>query len=289
VGKIREGALSARVFDAFNRMILRRASRVVALDRFMAARVNRKFDVSDKLEIMPPWPHEDALEAGPEGPNPFRIRHGLDGKFVVMYSGNHSPANPIDTVIRAAERLRDRSDIVFMFVGGGLGKKAVEEAIAGGARNIVSLPYQPMSELRYSLPAADVHVVTIGDGVVGIVHPCKVYGAMAVARPVLFVGPSPSHVSDLVEAHRIGRRVAHGDVDGAVEAILELVGAGPERLRSMGERARAAVEEGLGKAALCGRFCDVLEGSDRTREAQPAAVGASADGASGESWGSPWS
>ena len=68
----------------------------------------------------------------------------------------------------------------------------------------MSLPYQPIAELKYSLTAADVHVVSLGEGMVGIIHPCKVYGAMTAGRPILFLGPRPSHVSDLLEAARPG-------------------------------------------------------------------------------------
>ncbi|MFG0285667.1 MAG: glycosyltransferase family 4 protein [Phycisphaerales bacterium JB039] len=275
MGKARAGSAPVRALDTLNRMILRRASEVVALDRFMADRLHRKRDVTDKLSIMPPWPHEDALEVVEHEHNPFRARHGLDGKFVIMYSGNHSPANPLDTLLAAAERLRDRKDIVFMFVGGGLAKREVDAAVAAGAPNIVSLPYQPMSELRYSLSAADCHVVTLGDDVVGMVHPCKVYGAMAVARPVLFFGPHPSHVSDLIDAHQIGAQVSHGDVDGAVRAIEAMCAAAPEARRAMGERAREAVRRSLSKNALCGRFCDVVEGR-RAASAAPAAPEAAA-------------
>jgi len=46
-----------------------------------------------------------------------------------------------------------------------------------------------------------------------------------VARPVLFFGPSPSHIADLLEQHQFGLHVAHGDVGGALRAI--------EQLRSM--------------------------------------------------------
>src|SRR5439155_2433474 len=43
----------------------------------------------------------------------------LDDKFVVMYSGNHSPCHPLDTLLEAARRLEKERDIVFCFVGGG--------------------------------------------------------------------------------------------------------------------------------------------------------------------------
>ena len=62
LGVVRERSLMARVFDRLNRLVLRRASDVVVLDRFMAERVNRKLDVQPKLTIIPPCPHEDHLE-----------------------------------------------------------------------------------------------------------------------------------------------------------------------------------------------------------------------------------
>ena len=259
MGKVSERSLSARTLNAFNRLILGRSKSVIALDRFMAQRVNSKRDVSAKLEVMPPWPHEDAMDAIEHADNPFRTKHNLNGKFVVMYSGNHSPANPISTVVEAAERLKDRTDIVFMFIGGGLEKQKVEAAIERGATNIVSLPYQPMSELKYSLSAADAHVVTLGDAVVGMVHPCKVYGAMAAARPILFVGPAPSHVSELIDEYKIGWRVEHGDAEGAAGVIRRMADAPESDRRDMGQRATEAIRSGLSKRALCGRFCDVIE------------------------------
>ncbi len=247
---------AVRLFDRLNRRVLAHARAVIVLDRFMAERVLAKRDVRDKLAVLPPWPHEDHVGPTPRGDNPFRREHGLDGKFVVMYSGNHGPSNPLTTVLQAALRLRDDPRLAFVFIGGGIGKPEVD-AVAGPT--ILSLPYQPLDRLRYSLSAADVHLVTMGDDVVGIVHPCKVYGAMAAARPVLFVGPAQSHVGDLLAREEIGWRVAHGDVDGLVALLRELVERDGESLADMGRRARSAVQQGLSKTELCGRLCDVLE------------------------------
>ncbi len=271
LGKIKERSLPARVFEWINRRILSRARAVVALDRFMAERVLKKRDIRSKLEIMPPWPHDDLLEIVAHEGNPFREKHGLQGKFVVMYSGNHGPSNPIHTAIEGAKRLRHRPDIVFMFIGGGIQKKDVEAAIAAGATNIVSMPYQPLDQIKYSLSAADVHLVTVGNEIVGIVHPCKVYGAMAVARPVLLLGPSPSHVADLLEKHGIGWQASHGDVDGFVR-MVETAAATPRAEReAMGRTAKHVVDHELGMSVLCRRFGDVVEwGVGNAPEASPA-------------------
>jgi glycosyltransferase involved in cell wall biosynthesis len=243
-----------------NKFILDRTKLIVALDRFMAERLLKRGDYADKLVVMPPWPHEEALDSVPHDTNPFRKQHNLDGKFVIMYSGNHSPANPLKTLLDAAVRLKHRKDLIFMFVGGGLGKKEVEQYKKDhGLDNVVSLPYQPLESLRWSLSSADAHVVSLGDNMVGIIHPCKIYGSMTVARPILFFGPKPSHVSDLLDVHGFGQHISHGDTDAAIRAIETLAATPPETLARMGNTAQRVMAQSLTQSALCGKFCDHLE------------------------------
>jgi glycosyltransferase involved in cell wall biosynthesis len=94
---------------------------------------------------------------------------------------------------------------------------------------------------------------------VGIVHPSKVYGALAVGRPVLLLGPEECHVAELIGEHDIGWRVSHGDVDGAERLLRRIARTPPAELAANGARGRALVSSRLSKAALCGRFCDVVE------------------------------
>lgn len=262
MGKIKAHSIPARVLEFANRLILKNAALVVALDRFMESRLmTRVKHLGKKLLVMPPWPHESHLEPLAHADNPFRARHGLGpDKFVIMYSGNHSPANPLRTLLEATRKFKDHPRVRFFFIGGGLGKKEVE----GFARdermsNIVCLPYQPLADLRYSLSAADVHVVSLGDDMVGIVHPCKIYGAMTVGRPILFLGPRPSHVADILEETSIGRHVAHGDVDAAVEAIQWFLDAHAVVLARMGNTAQQILTQRFTQDYLCNKFCDALE------------------------------
>lgn len=260
LGKTQEDSVPSKVFNYLNRMILRRAQDVIALDRFMAARINRKMDVSRKMTILPPWPHEDHLEIVPHDKNPFREQHGLQGKTVIMYSGNHGFSTPVTTILQAALQLQDREDIVFMFIGGGVGKKEVEETIANHKpKNIRSLPYQPLDQIKYSLSAADVHVVTVGNDVVGIVHPCKIYGAMALARPILLVAPDPCHASELLAGQKIGWHIGHGDVEQCAAICRHIADTDRGELAARGWRGAQVIRERLNKELLCGAVCDVFE------------------------------
>jgi colanic acid biosynthesis glycosyl transferase WcaI len=260
MGKIGPRSLAARVLEGVNRFILRYTDVVIALDRFMVDRLAARDIDRSKMITVPPWSHDRHMKPPPDpAKNPFRLRHGLTGRFVVMYSGNHSPANPLRTLLEAAVRLRDDDSLRFVFIGGGLGKKEVEQTIREKElKNALSLPYQPLEELGNSLGAADVHIVSLGDNMVGIIHPCKIYGAMAVARPILYLGPRPSHVSDILDEHPVGWHVSHGDVDGCVGAILAAKQSSPQDLERMGAAARRILRNQLAQAMLCDRLCDVL-------------------------------
>lgn len=260
------GGLPARsapvvALDAINRRVLRRASRVVALDRFMADRLCQKHDVRDKLSIIPPWPLIDVRASdGGRGQNGFRVRHGFGDARVLMYSGNLSPVHPVGTLLEALTALRDEPRLRVVFVGGGAGRAEIERfKREQRLDNVLTLPYQPLASLRESLSAADVHLVAMGEAMVGVVHPCKVYGAMAAGRPILSLGPERSHIADLVITETIGWHVRHGDVVGMANALREIVTCEPAMLERKGQRAARTIEQRLSRESLRDRFCDLFE------------------------------
>ena len=102
--------------------------------------------------------------------------------------------------MQAAERLQGEASIVFCFVGGGSEFKRVQRWAETGRRtNVLCLPYQPLAQLSASLSAADAHVVVMGDAMLGLVHPCKIYNILTVGAPVIYLGPEPSHVTEILE------------------------------------------------------------------------------------------
>jgi colanic acid biosynthesis glycosyl transferase WcaI len=230
-GWLRPESLAARVLEGMSRFSLRNAKKVIALDRFMRDRIVAKGIAPGKVAVIPPWSHDTEVKWDSEGRERFRRAHGLDEKFVVMYSGNHSPVHPLDTLLAAARQLASDPGIVFCFIGGGSEWRKLKETVESPASqgltnsNIVCLPYQPLDQLAGSLSAADLHVVVMGDAMVGLVHPCKVYNILNVAAPVLYIGPRPSHLSEMLDEldhEHPCAAVAHGEVDRAVQAIERL-------------------------------------------------------------------
>jgi len=222
-GWLKETSLTSRLLSRMLLFSLKQADRIVALDRFMKERIESKGISGLKIEVVPPWAHDDRVYFDSDGRNAFRARHGLSDKFVVMYSGNHSPCHPLDTVLKVADQLSHRSDLVFCFIGGGSEFHKVKEyARKKALTNIICLPYQPIEKLAASLSAADLHLVVMGEPFVGIVHPCKIYNVLATNRRFLYIGPSESSITDLISqlpGSSLAGQVSHGDVEGAIEQI----------------------------------------------------------------------
>src|SRR6202163_2808097 len=155
-GWLRAKSPGARLLSRMLLHSLRRADRIVALDRFMKERIQAKGVAAEKVMVVPPWSHDDCVMFDQAGREEFRSNYKLSDKFVVMYSGNHSPCHPLETLLEAAERLAENEDIAFCFVGGGSEfGKVKERARSRGLHNVVCVPYQPLEELAGSLSAAD--------------------------------------------------------------------------------------------------------------------------------------
>jgi glycosyltransferase involved in cell wall biosynthesis len=135
----------------------------------------------------------------------------------------------------------------------------VEKAIRNGAPNILSLPYQSFDNLGESLASADLHLVVMGDAMIGIVHPSKIYSAMAVGRPILAVAPDYSYISEVMEKQTIGFRFRHGDVTGVVQGILTLADMEEMERKRLGENAARLAQDQYGQALLRNRFLNMLE------------------------------
>ena len=225
VGWLQEHGTLTYILEAMSRWSLRQADWAIVLDDYMRERVCAKGIDPDKIVTVPIWMHAE-VRFDRQGRERFRREHGLADKFVVMYSGNHTPCHPLDTLVEAAALLRDDPRIHFCFVGGGIEwRKLRDRAQAESWPNATFLGYQPFDALSASLSAADVQVVAMGDAFVGIVHPCKVYNFLAVERPFVFIGPARGHVPDLIHEaglDRLAVSVRHGESRILAEELRHL-------------------------------------------------------------------
>lgn len=265
-GWLKEKSITTQLLKRMMNYSLRRAEKVVVLDRFAKDRMRDKGVAGERIAVLPPWSHSDLVSYSSYGRQEFRNTHGLDGKFVVMYSGNHSPCHPLDTLLEAALTLRDRSNVVFCFVGGGSEQQKVRRfAEQHQLASIKCLPYQTLDGLSASLSAADLHVVVMGDPFVGIIHPCKVYNIMAIGSPMLYIGPAESHVTDLAPQFNGQLLTAkHNEHDTVVSHIIRASLSSSERRQQQSNN-----KSPYSKEVLLPQLCAIVESGGKEIHALP--------------------
>ena len=246
------GSLVARLRD----WSLRMASLNVVVGNTMAARLTALGIAKDRIEVVPNWADDDMITPLPHVMNELRERWGLHDKFVVGYSGNLGRAHEFETIMGAAERLRDDPRIVFLFIGSGyqLGELKAQVHTKGHFR---FLPYQPRQLLRQSLAVADVHWLSLRPSLEGLIVPSKFYGIAAAGRPIIAVTAADGEIARLVHEHNCGTVVTPGDADGLATAIAALA-QDNARIASMGANARAMLEANFTRDMAFQRWRAVL-------------------------------
>lgn len=213
---------------------------VVAIGGCMAERLAALGVPPERIATIANWA-PPALRPDPAAAAAFRAAHGLNGRVVAMYSGNFGRAHPFGAVLGAAAQLRDRRpDLLLMMIGDGPKREALRQAAEERAlTNLRFLEMQPEALLSGSLGAADLHLVTQHAAAEGLMVPCKLYGALAVGRPCLFLGPERGEAGRLLRSSGAG--LVLGPEDGAgLAGALERLAEAPAERQAMAERALAA-------------------------------------------------
>ena len=245
LGTLRPGSPATKALEWISTQVLKRSDRIVVLSETMRQCIAAKVGDAraSRLDVIHNWADGTAIRPLTEPSNPFALAHNLGESFVVLFSGNLGRVNEFSTVLEAARLLRDRTDIVFLFVGEGAKQDEIEDfRRKHGLDNVKLLPYQPRHLLRYSLAAGHAHLVTLTVGLEGLSVPSKTYAIMAAGRPLLFVGDSQSDVARLITQNRCGAVVASGDTLGLAEVIKTW---SSQRLtvEDLGSAARALFEQ----------------------------------------------
>jgi len=227
-----------RIWEKLHRWALCRATRVIVLGEDMRTRVvakgvepSRVLIVRDGTDILPPLPTPD-----PEVVSAIRG----NSSFVLVHAGNLGFYGAWNTLVTAA-RLLAGDGVGLVFVGDGAQRSQIEAA-AEGSGNIRFLEFFPASKIPSVLAAADAHVLTVKRGLEGVVVPSKMYGILAAGKPIVAVAPKETDAVSL--GIQRGFAVAAdpdrpGEVVNAVRALVS----DPNKLKAMGEAARAAAPD----------------------------------------------
>jgi glycosyltransferase involved in cell wall biosynthesis len=279
LGKLRPGPLAwfLRWATQFG---LRHADRVVVLGEDMRRRVLDRGIPSEKIVIIPNW--VDVGIVRPLcGDNRLHKEWGLDGRFVVMYSGNLGLSQNLEQILLAARELRDESErcgespekgdcpsedkgtvpffraslpVHFLFVGEGAAKARLEARAAEWSLDNVSFrPYQPKEALSESLGVADVHLIPLQKGLAGCIVPSKLYGILAAGKPYVAAVDADSEVARITTEEKTGLVIPPDSTNELVAAVRWCL-AHRDELAAMGEKGRQVAAANFDRSIATANF-----------------------------------
>ena len=255
-GSVVEPGLLTRIWETLHRWALRHVTRVILLGEDMRARIIAKGVPAERVAVV-----RDGAEISASGaahrPIDKEVTRAIRGdfRFVLLHAGNLGFYGAWDTLLKAASSLSE-DGVGLVFVGDGA-QRAQLQALAVSLRNVRFLPFFPASKVQSVLAAADAHVVTIKRGLEGIVVPSKMYGILAAGKPMVGVASPETDVAMLCKQIGCGVVCDPDRPDEMVAVVRELAG-DRERLRKMGEAARAAAPN-YDKTVEAHKFMRILE------------------------------
>lgn len=255
---------AATALAALRNNTLRAAAANVVPGGLMAEKIATLGVPQERIQIIPNWCNDEEIRPLAHERNSLRQAWNLGDKFVFGYSGNLGRVHQFETVLRAAEILRDEPQFFFLVIGGGSRYGEFQRAVAarslGGS--FLFLPYQEQRTLAQSLGACNAHWVSLNPSLEGLVVPSKFYGIAAAGRPIIAIGARDGELARLVEQHGCGVIIEPGDAAPLVAALRRL--AGDEQARAdMGAQARKMLDAHFTRQQAFERWERLLEGVEQ--------------------------
>src|SRR6516165_7510553 len=265
----------AAILTALRNRSLRQADATVVVGDLMARKVESLGAPAARVHVISNWCNDEVIRPVAQSENPLRQSWGLVGEFVLGYSGNLGRAHEFQTVLAAAERLRDEPHFIFLMIGGGKRFEELARAVKRQdlARSFRFIPYQEQKMLSHSLAVADAHWLSLNPKLEGLIVPSKFYGIAAVGKPIIVIGDKYGEIARLVQQHGCGIVVAPGDVGALVDVLRRLSNA-PETISELGHRARAMLDRHFTRQQALQRWSGLVDRLDKSsapeRQLQPA-------------------
>jgi colanic acid biosynthesis glycosyl transferase WcaI len=248
VGAAREGSLSIRLLRLIERWMYRSADVVTCTTRAFEDTVAERGVGVEKRRLLPNGADVELFRPLPRE-NPVAAEYPFGDRFVVMYSGLLGIKHGLETILDAAELLREHEDVAFFIRGEGPRRQALEDRVAElGLENVLFGGELPIEEVPQLLARADVCVTNLlPDPYLEKIVSVKVFEYLACEKPV--VGALRGEGARVLEESGGGITVAPGDAQAMAAAILELRD-DPERREALGKAGRRYVEEHYSRAVI---------------------------------------
>jgi colanic acid biosynthesis glycosyl transferase WcaI len=185
---------------------LHSGNKIITISREMKNCISSDFNVPENnIHIIENWADTDTLHPIEKQLNWFIKNNNFKNKFIVMYSGRFGITQNFSLIIKCAEKMRDKEDVIFLLIGDGVRKNTIKKIVSEkNLLNIKILPYQTEKKLLYSLSAADVALILYNQKSIKGFSPSKVFNFMACGVPIITNIDKDSEIGRIIKKSGAG-------------------------------------------------------------------------------------
>lgn len=252
--------LLIKILEAIEMFLYRRAALVVTVTESFRDTLIKRGIPGNKIVTVTNGADIELFQPSGNGNHPreeIRQEYGLENKFTVMYLGAHGISHSLETVVRAADILRDETGVCFLLVGEGAEKsKLVELKQQLNLQNLMMLPGQPKARVPGFYQAADVCLVMLRDVPLFTTFiPSKMFEIMAAARPI--IGAVKGESEEILE--RSGNAVViEQENPASLAAAVKQLQSDPELRAQMAAQGRDFVIKNYSRESLAEKYMKAL-------------------------------
>jgi glycosyltransferase involved in cell wall biosynthesis len=245
-----------KLLFGLEKLIYKNASALIAVSNGMAEGVREVAGQNKTVHVVPNSSDLNLFSPDIDGREIRRDRN-WNNKLVLIHAGAMGKVNRLDFVINAALKLKEHHDILFVLLGRGSQKDALENSIRDfGLTNVEIISAIPKTQLPVYLAAADVALV-IGSLKIHEKQASanKFYDGLAAGKPMLlnYYGWQ----GKLLEERDAGFGCKLFDLDEFVEKVLYFNSHRAE-LAKMGASSRLLAEERFNRDELAQKALDAI-------------------------------
>ncbi|HMK35419.1 MAG TPA: glycosyltransferase family 4 protein [Desulfomonilaceae bacterium] len=234
------------------------STRIVTVGNGYKQEINERYGIPlGHMEVVPNG-IDTSLFVPKRRENELRREFGWGDRFVVLYVGTLGMAHALNSVLGAAEKLRDRPDILFVFVGEGAEKDNLKNlAFKKSLHNVQFIDQQPKHRMPLLYGACDIGLVTLRAAkLFQSVLPSKMFEYLGMEKPVIV--SVDGEARELVERAQSGWYVPPEDAEALSDAVVRGY-QDTELLSGMGERGRNYVLQRYTRDFLAAQYIDLLK------------------------------
>jgi glycosyltransferase involved in cell wall biosynthesis len=255
VGKIKPNSLFSKFVNLLNSWLYKHASKIIVVGRDMNELLRNKTNgLKIPIVFIPNWADLESVYPTPRDENSLLADLGIADKFVFMYAGNIGHPTDIESIIECADRLRDKTEFHFVFVGSGAKSRWLHLQVERRElKNVTILGQRPRREQIVFLNACDIGLVSLVKNMWGTAMPSRTYNILAAGKPILALTEDGSELARVIEEEGVGWWTQPGNVDDLQAKVFEIF-QNREKLFEMGLRARDAALNKYSRASAIERY-----------------------------------